>query len=122
MTHLRHQRTIFAVMHNGVRMQRRGNVRPLSLRTGFHEATRVQSPEALMPRTAISGLVCTTFLVLLVFPAVPQEPAGKGADPEAGPPTFKKASPTPPTTQERGKPFRPQPPQIRRKKTRSLSD
>jgi cytochrome c2 len=37
-----------------------------------------------MPRTAISGLVCTTFLVLLGFPAVPQEPAGKGADTEAG--------------------------------------
>jgi hypothetical protein len=29
-----------------------------------------------MPRTAISGLVCTTFLVLLGFPAVPQEPCG----------------------------------------------
>ncbi len=37
-----------------------------------------------MPRTAISGLVCTTFLVLLGFPAVPQEPAGKGADTESG--------------------------------------
>ncbi len=45
---------------------------------------RVQSPGALMPRTAISGLVCTTFLVLLGFPAVPQEPAGKGADTESG--------------------------------------
>jgi hypothetical protein len=32
-----------------------------------------------MPRTATSGLVCTTFLALLGFPAVPQEPAGKGA-------------------------------------------
>ena len=32
-----------------------------------------------MPRTAISGLVCITFLVLLGFPAVPQEPAGKGS-------------------------------------------
>ena len=29
-----------------------------------------------MPRTGISELVCTTFLVLLGFPAVPQEPAG----------------------------------------------
>ena len=37
-----------------------------------------------MPRTAISGLVCTTFLVVLGFPAVPQEPAGKGADTESG--------------------------------------
>jgi hypothetical protein len=32
-----------------------------------------------MPRTAISGLVCTTFLVLLGFQAAPQEPGGKGA-------------------------------------------
>jgi hypothetical protein len=71
-TQLRHQRAIFAVMHSGVRVQRCGNVRPLSLRTSLHEATRVQSPGVLMPRTAISGLVCTTFLVLLGFPAVPQ--------------------------------------------------
>src|SRR5262249_7223420 len=41
MTHLRHQRAIFAVMHSGVRVQRCGNVRPLSLRRGLHEATRV---------------------------------------------------------------------------------
>ena len=33
-------------MHSGVRVQRCGNVRPLSLRTGLHEATRVQSPGA----------------------------------------------------------------------------
>src|SRR5262249_22156720 len=39
--------------------------------------------EHVMPRTAISGLVCTTFLVLLGFPAVPQEPAGKGAATES---------------------------------------
>jgi hypothetical protein len=44
-----------------------------------------------MPRTAISGLVCTTFLVLLGFPAVPQEPAGKGADTESGQLTFNNA-------------------------------
>src|SRR5947199_6378905 len=44
-----------------------------------------------MPRTAISGLVCTTFLVLLGFPAVPQEPAGKGADTESGQQTFNNA-------------------------------
>jgi hypothetical protein len=47
-----------------------------------------------MPRTAISGLVCTTFLVLLGFPAVPQEPAGKGADTESGQQTFNKARPS----------------------------
>jgi len=28
LTHLRHQRAIFAVMHSGVLPQRRGNVRP----------------------------------------------------------------------------------------------
>jgi hypothetical protein len=78
-------------MHSGVRVQQCDNVRPLSLRTSLHEATRVQSPEALMPRTAISGLVCTTFLVLLGFPAVPQEPAGKGADTESGQQTFNNA-------------------------------
>src|ERR1700747_2738840 len=31
------------------------------MRTGLHEATRVQSPGAVMPSTEISGLVCTTF-------------------------------------------------------------
>src|SRR5260221_4742052 len=99
-THLRHRRAIFAVMHSGVRVQRCGNVRPLSLRTGLHEATRVQSPGALMPGTAISGLVCTTFLVLLGFPAVPQEPAGKGADTESGQQTFNNACRTCHTTKE----------------------
>src|SRR5438105_14249829 len=87
-------------MHGGIRVQQCGNVRPLSLRTGFHEATRVQSPEVLMPRTAISGLVCTTFLVLLGFPAVPQEPAGKGADTEAGQLTLNNACRTCQTTKE----------------------
>jgi Cytochrome c len=53
-----------------------------------------------MPRTAISGLVCTTFLVLLVFPAVPQEPAGKDADTEAGQLTFNNACRTCHTTKE----------------------
>src|SRR5262249_54751464 len=53
-------------------------------------ATTVQSPGALMPRTAISGLVCTTFLVLLGFPVL-QEPAAKGADTEAGQQTFNNA-------------------------------
>jgi len=55
---------------------------------------------AFMPRTAISGLVCTTFLVLLVFPAVPQEPAGKGADTESGQQTFNNACRTCHTTKE----------------------
>jgi len=100
LTHLRHQRAIFAVMHSSVRVRRCGNVRPLSLRTGVHEATRVQSPGALMPRTAISGLVCTTLLVLLGFPAVPQEPAGKGADTESGQQTFNNACRTCHTTKE----------------------
>ena len=53
-----------------------------------------------MPRTAISGLVCTTFLVLLGFPAVPQEPAGKGADTESGQQTFNNACRTCHTTKE----------------------
>jgi cytochrome c len=53
-----------------------------------------------MPRTAISGLVCTTFLVLLDFPAVPQEPAAKGADTESGQQTFNNACRTCHTTKE----------------------
>jgi cytochrome c len=53
-----------------------------------------------MPRTAISGLVCTTFLVLLGFPAVPQEPAGQGADTESGQLTFNNACRTCHTTKE----------------------
>src|SRR5262245_44441311 len=61
---------------------------------------RVQSSGAVMPRTAISGLVCTTFLVLLGFPAVPQEPAGKGADTESGQLTFNNACRTCHTTKE----------------------
>ena len=44
-----------------------------------------------MPRTAISGLICTTSLVLLGFPAVSQEPPGKGADTESGQLTFNNA-------------------------------
>src|SRR5947209_5531115 len=53
-----------------------------------------------MPRTAISGLVFTTFLVLLGFPAVPQEPARKGADTESGQLTFNNACRTCQTTKE----------------------
>src|SRR5262249_29501781 len=54
--------------------------------------------EHVMPRTAISGLVCTTFLVLLGFPAVPQEPAAKGAATESGQQTFNNACRTCHTT------------------------
>jgi cytochrome c len=53
-----------------------------------------------MPRPAISGLVCTTFLMLLGFPAVPQEPARKGADTESGQLTFNNACRTCHTTKE----------------------
>jgi cytochrome c len=53
-----------------------------------------------MFRTAISGLVCTTFLVLLGFPAVPQEPADKGAATESGQQTFNNACRTCHTTKE----------------------
>ena len=53
-----------------------------------------------MPRTAISGLVWTTFLVFLGFPAVPQESAGKGADTESGQLTFNNACRTCHTTKE----------------------
>ena len=51
-----------------------------------------------MPRTAILGLVCTTFLVLLGF--VLQEPAAKGADTESGQQTFNNACRTCHTTKE----------------------
>src|SRR5262249_37872356 len=61
---------------------------------------RVQSAGALMSRTAISGLVCTTFLVLPGFPAVPQEPAAKGAATESGQQTFNNACRTCHTTKE----------------------
>ena len=44
-----------------------------------------------MPRTAISRLVCTLFLMPLGFPAVPQEPARKVVDPESGQLTFNNA-------------------------------
>ena len=44
-----------------------------------------------MPRTEISRLVCTTFLMLLGFPAVSQGSARKGADTESGQLTFNNA-------------------------------
>ena len=53
-----------------------------------------------MPRTAIVGLGCTTFLMLLGFSAVPQEPARKGADTESGQLTFNNACRTCHTTKE----------------------
>src|SRR2546429_6213328 len=53
-----------------------------------------------MPRTAISGLVSTIFLMLLGFPAVPQEPARKDADTESGQLTFNNACRTCHTTKE----------------------
>src|SRR5206468_6924302 len=73
-----------------------------SRRDHWNESSRprVQSPGALMPRTAISGLICSTSLVLLGFPAVPQEPAGKGADTESGQLTFNNACRTCHTTKE----------------------
>ena len=53
-----------------------------------------------MSRTVISGLVCITFLMLLEFSAVPQEPARKGADTESGQLTFNNACRTCHTTKE----------------------
>jgi cytochrome c len=44
-----------------------------------------------MRRLAISGVVCITILMLLGFSAVPQEPARKDADTEAGQLTFNNA-------------------------------
>jgi hypothetical protein len=53
-----------------------------------------------MPRPAISGVVSITFLMLLGFSAVPQEPARKGADTEAAQLTFNNACRTCHTTKE----------------------
>jgi cytochrome c len=53
-----------------------------------------------MPRPAIFGLIYTTFLMLLGFPAVPQEPAHKVADPESGQLTFNNACRTCHTTKD----------------------
>jgi cytochrome c len=53
-----------------------------------------------MSRTVISGLVCITFLMLLEFSAVSQEPARKGADTESGQLTFNNACRTCHTTKE----------------------
>ncbi len=53
-----------------------------------------------MPRTAISALVCITFLMLLGSSALPQEPGRKGADTESGQLTFNNACRTCHTTKE----------------------
>ncbi len=47
-----------------------------------------------------TGLVCIIFLMLLGFPAAPQEPARKGADTESGQLTFNNACRTCHTTKE----------------------
>jgi len=56
--------------------------------------------QRLMSRSAISGLVCTTFLMFLGFSAVPQESERKGADTESGQLTFNNACRTCHTTKE----------------------
>jgi cytochrome c len=53
-----------------------------------------------MSRAAISGLVCTTFLVFLGFSAVPQERERKGVEAESGQLTFNNACRTCHTTKE----------------------
>jgi len=53
-----------------------------------------------MPRTAISGLVSTIFLMLLGFRGEPQEPARNDDDPESGQLTFNNACRTCHTTKE----------------------
>ena len=53
-----------------------------------------------MSRTAIFGLVCTIFLMVLGFPAATQESARKGPDSESGQLTFNNACRTCHTTKE----------------------
>ena len=48
------------------------------------EAGTHSDMEAFMPRIAIVGLACSTFLILLLSSAVPQEPARAGADAGSG--------------------------------------
>src|SRR6266545_7408965 len=74
----------------------------LQRRDHWNESSRprVQSPGGLMSRSAISGLVCTTFLMFLGFSAVPQESERKGADTESGQLTFNNACRTCHTTKE----------------------
>jgi hypothetical protein len=75
-----------------------------------------------MPRTAISGLVCTTFLVLLGFPAVPQEPAGKGAGHRVGATDIQQRMPDLPHDQGRRQSLGSEPPQYHRKESRFASE
>jgi cytochrome c len=56
--------------------------------------------EAFMPRVAIVGLVSFTFLSLLSFSAVPQEPARTGADAGSGQLLFNNACRTCHTTKD----------------------
>jgi cytochrome c len=56
--------------------------------------------EAFMPRIAIVGLACSTFLTLLSSSAVPQEPARAGADARSGQLIFNNACRTCHTTKE----------------------
>ena len=56
--------------------------------------------EAFMPRIAIVGLACSTFLILLSSSAVPQEPARAGADAGSGQLIFNNACRTCHTTKE----------------------
>jgi cytochrome c len=53
-----------------------------------------------MPRIPIVGLACSTFLILLSSSAVPQEPAGAGADAGSGQLIFNNACRTCHTTKE----------------------
>ena len=53
-----------------------------------------------MPRTAISGLICIIFLMLLGFSVLSQESGRKGADSESGQLTFNNACRTCHTTKE----------------------
>src|SRR5215510_11278185 len=94
---MRHQRAIFAVMHSGVRVQRCGNVRPLSL----HEATRVQSPGARHAPHRNLGIGLHHIPGASGFPSrAPGAVAAKGAATEAGQQTFNNACRTCYTTKE----------------------
>jgi hypothetical protein len=75
-----------------------------------------------MPRPAITGVVCITFLMLLGFSAVPQEPARKGADTEAGQLTFNNACRTCHTTKEGDNRLGPNLHNINRKESRFAAE
>src|SRR6478752_10328095 len=69
------------------------------LRRAFHCRGTHSDKEAFMPRIAIVGLACSTFLILLSSSAVPQE-ARAGADTGSGQLIFNNACRTCPTTKE----------------------